>query len=224
MLVEVVEHDLGNGVALEHDHESLAGAAGGLITDVGDSGKLAFFDELGDLLGEVIRVYLVWQLGDNEARTVVQLFDVDDGAHGDRAATSRVGIDDALAAEDGGAGRKVWALDAFDHRGLKLFGARVRVGQEPLGSVGHLAQVVRRNVGCHTDRDTDRAVDQQVRDAARQDGRLLGAAVVVVLKVDGVFVDVTNHLERELGHAALGVSRGRCWVVARRTKVALARN
>ena len=37
VLVEVVEHDLGHGVALEHDDEALAGAARGLVADVGDA-------------------------------------------------------------------------------------------------------------------------------------------------------------------------------------------
>ena len=38
VLVEVVQHDLRDGVALEHDDEALAGAAGGLVADVGDAG------------------------------------------------------------------------------------------------------------------------------------------------------------------------------------------
>ena len=42
--------------------------------------------------------------------------------------------------------------------------------------VDDLAQVVRRDVGRHADRDAGGAVDQQVREARRQDGRLLLAA------------------------------------------------
>ena len=49
VLVEVVQHDLGDGVALEHDHQALAGAARGLVADVGDAGDLAVLDEVGDL-------------------------------------------------------------------------------------------------------------------------------------------------------------------------------
>ena len=49
VLVEVVEHDLGDGVALEHDDEALAGAARRLVADVGDAGDLAVLDEVGDL-------------------------------------------------------------------------------------------------------------------------------------------------------------------------------
>src|SRR3712207_7377817 len=52
--------------------------------------------------------------------------------------------------------------------------------------VDHLAQVVRRDVGGHADRDPARAVDQQVRDARRQHRGLLLGAVVVGLEIDGV--------------------------------------
>src|SRR5438270_8767971 len=44
---------------------------------------------------------------------------------------------------------------------------------------GHLAEVVRRHVRRHADRDARRAVDQQVGDPPRQDQRLEALAVVV---------------------------------------------
>ena len=45
--------------------------------------------------------------------------------------------------------------------------------------VDHLAEIVRRDVGRHADGDAAGAVDQQVREARRQDHRLLLGAVVV---------------------------------------------
>ena len=113
VLVEVVEHDLRDRVALEHDHEALAGAAGGLVADVGDAADLALLDEVRDLQREVVGVHLVRQLGDDEAGAALQLLDVDDRAHRDRAAAGAVGILDALDAEDLRAGREVRALDAL---------------------------------------------------------------------------------------------------------------
>ena len=80
---------------------------------------------------------------------------------------------------------------------------------------------MRRNVGGHTDRNTDRSVDQKVWKAAWQNGWLLGAAVVVVLKIDGLFVNVANHFHGQGRHAALGITRGSGWVVTRRSEVAL---
>ena len=96
------------------------------------------------------------------------------------------------------------------------------VRQVPQRAVGDLAQVVRRDVGGHADGDADGAVDQQVREPRRQDRRLLGLAVVVVLEVDGVLVDVADHLHGERRHLGLGVPRGGGAVVAGRAEVALA--
>ena len=61
----------------------------------------------------------------------------------------------------------------------------------------HLAQVVRRDVRRHADRDAARAVDQQVRHSARQDRRLLEPVVEVRREIDRVLVDVAEHLHRD---------------------------
>ena len=62
VLVEVVEHRLGNGVALEHDDQALTGAPGGLVAHVRDALDLAVLDQVRDLDGQVVRVDLVGQL------------------------------------------------------------------------------------------------------------------------------------------------------------------
>ena len=222
VLVEVVEHDLGHGVALEHDDQALAGAARGLVADVRDAGEATLLDQLGDLLREGVGVDLVGQLGDDQALPVVDLLHLDDRAHDDRTAAGAVGVLDALAAQDERAGREVRALDALHERLEQLLARRLRVLQVPLGARGDLPQVVRRDVGGHADGDARGAVDQQVGEPARQDGGLLRLAVVVVAEVDGVLVDVADHLHGQRRHPALGVPRGRGRVVARAAEVALA--
>jgi hypothetical protein len=81
---------------------------------------------------------------------------------------------------------------------------------------------VRRDVGRHADRDTHRTVDEQVREPRGEHDWLLSLAVVVVLEVDGLLVDVPDHLHGERRHLGLGVSRGCRAVVAGGTEVALA--
>ena len=100
VLVQVVQHDLGDGIPLQDDHEALTGAVGGLVADVGDAGDLALAGEIADLDRDVVGVDLVRQLGDHEARAALDLFDVDDGAHRDRAAAGAVRVLDAAGAED----------------------------------------------------------------------------------------------------------------------------
>ncbi len=94
--------------------------------------------------------------------------------------------------------------------------------QEPLHAVGDLPQVVRGDVGGHADGDATGAVDQQVREAAGQDRRLLRAAVVVRGEVDRVLVDVAQHLHGQRRQPRLGVPHGGRWVVARGAEVAVA--
>ena len=85
-----------------------------------------------------------------------------------------------------------------------------------------LAQVVRRDVRRHADGDAGRAVDEQVREARRQDERLALRAVVVRPEVDRVHVQVAQHLLRDPGQAGLGVPHGRGGVLVDRAEVALA--
>ena len=222
VLVEVVEHDLGDGVAAQHDDQALSGAPRRLVADVGDALQTPVLDQLGDLRRERVGVDLVGQLGDDQADSPLQLLDLDDRAHDDRAAAGAVGLLDAPAAHDERAGREVRAPDHPQQLLEQLLAGGVGVLQVPLGARGDLAQVVRRDLGGHADRDARRAVDQQVREPAGQHLRLLGLAVVVVLEVDGLLVDVADHLHGQGGHPALGVpGRGRR-VVARRAEVALA--
>ena len=221
VLVQVVEHDFGHGIALEHDDQALTGAARGLVTQIGDAGDLAVLDVGGDLRGQGVRVDHVRQLGDDEAGAALDLFDFDDGSLGDRAATGAVGVLDALAAEDRRAHREVGPLDDAEEGFESLFLARLRVGQQPLCAGSDLTQVVRRNVRGHSHSDAGRAVDQQVREPGGQNHGFLVAAVVVVLEVDGAFFDVPDHLHGQGRHLALGITRGGRSVVARGTEVAL---
>ena len=183
---------------------------------------LAVLDQFGDLDGQVVRVGLVGQFGDHEAGAALELLDVDHGAHGDRAAAGAVGVLDALVAQDRGAGREVRPLDALDQLFEQLLAAGRRVRQVPLDAVGHLAEVVRRDVGGHADGDAGGPVDQQVREPRRQDGGFLVLAVVVVLEVDGFLVDVADHLHGQRRHLGFGVPGGGGAVVAGRAEVALA--
>ncbi len=59
VLVEVVQHHLGDGIALELHHDSQTHAITGLVLDIGDTGQLRVADLLGDRGDEVVVVDLV---------------------------------------------------------------------------------------------------------------------------------------------------------------------
>ena len=75
-------------------------------------------------------------------------------------------------------------------------------------AVADLAEVVRRDVGGHADGDAVGAVDEQVRELARQDERLAVLAVVVVDEIDRVAVEVVEHLGGDGREPGLGVPVG----------------
>ena len=88
---------------------------------------------------------------------------------------------------------------------------------------GHFAQVVRRDVGGHADRDAGRSVQQHVRHACRQPGRFVARAVVIRREVDRALVDF---VEQQFGHrreTRFGVAHRReGFRIVGRTEVALA--
>ena len=89
------------------------------------------------------------------------------------------------------------------------------------GRVDDLADVVRRDVRGHADRDAGAAVDEEVREARRQHRRLGLGLVVVRREVDRLAVDVGQELPGDLRHARLGVAHGGRGVAVDRAEVAL---
>ncbi len=71
VLVEVVQHHLRHGVALDLDDDAHADPVAALVLDVGDAGELAVADLVGDRGDEVVVVDLVGQLGDDQQRAAL---------------------------------------------------------------------------------------------------------------------------------------------------------
>ena len=112
-----------------------------------------------------------------------------------------IGRADALASEDDAAGRKIRPRNDVDQF---VDGERGIVDQRHAG-VDDFAEIVRRDIGRHADRDAAGAVDQQVRELGRQDRRLPILVVVIGLEIDGVLVDVVEQRLRDLGQPGFGV-------------------
>ena len=224
MLVQVVQNNLRHGIALEHNHQTLTGTARRFITHVRDARNLAVLDVASDLRGQRVRVDLVGQFGDNQAGAALDFLDFNNRALRNRTAAGAVGVFNALAAQNRGPTREVGALDDAQQRLESLLVGSIRVAQQPLRTSCDFAQVVRRNVGGHTDGNTGRTVDQQVRETRRQVDGFLVAAVVVVLEVDGLLFDVPDHFQGQRRHLAFRVTRSSRAVITGRTEVALTRN
>jgi len=87
--------------------------------------------------------------------------------------------------------------------------------------VDDLAEVVRRDVGCHPDRDARRAIDQQVGDSRWHDDRLGFRFVVIGNEIDRFLVKICKNLVGQSRHADFGVTHGGGGVAVNRTEIAL---
>ena len=124
---------------------------GGLVVDVADALDLSGLHELGDARRAHGDRRLVGHLGDDDlvAAPTAPLLDLAHGTELDAALAGAVGVEDPLAAHDQRAGGEVGAL----HELHEVVGVGVGVVDEVDGGVDHLAEVVRRDVGGHADRD-----------------------------------------------------------------------
>ncbi len=146
------------------------------------------------------------------------LFLVPARAHAERAAAGGIGLGDhRRRVDDDAAGREVRPLDVFQQR----LGARVRIVDQEQRRVAELGGIVRRDVGRHADGDAGRTVGQQIGERARQDDRLVLAAVVGRAEVDRVLVDAVEQQPRHLGHPRLGVAHRRRVIAVDVAEVAL---
>ena len=220
VLVELVEYDLRDRLALQLDLDAHPGAVG-VIGQIGDLVQDLVVRELGDLLddaGVAALLHSVRKLGDDDrGLSSAQLLDVSAGAHDDPAAAGPVRLPDALAPEDDPSGRKVRALYVL----AQPLDVDLRVVDHRDDPVDHLAEVVGRDVRRHPDRDPGGAVDKQVREARRQDRGLAPPLVVVRDEVDGVGVDVAQELGRDPREPRFRVAHRCGRIVVDISKVAL---
>ncbi len=89
------------------------------------------------------------------------------GAHHEASAARLVGFENSGSAVDDAAGREVRPLHKFQN--LRQCGLRIIHQRD--GRVDDLSEIVRRNLRRHADRNTVRAVHQQVRNTRGQERR-----------------------------------------------------
>ena len=96
--------------------------------------------------------------------------------------------------------------------------------QQIEGSVDHLPEIVRRNIGRHSDSDSHAAVDQKIRELRRQNFRFRFTFVKVRNHVDGILVEIGKKLFSHPFHPAFRVTGGRGRVAVDRSEISLSFN
>ena len=173
--VELVEHHVRHGVALELDDDAITLAVG-LVAQRGDAVDLLVAPQLCNSLDHRRLVHLVRNLADDDGLTVpAQGLDLHLAAHDDRAAALGIGGVNARAAENDAAGREVGPRNDAD----QFIDAEVGIFDQRDAGIDDLAEIVRRDIRGHADRDAACTIRQQVGEARRQHHRLFLGAVVV---------------------------------------------
>ena len=186
-LVELVENDLWHlaPLHLENDADSVPAR---FVPQVADSFEALVPHQTGDVLQQLRLVDLVGNLADDDRLPVGSGvgFDRCPRPHLNAASSRVVGIVDSIQTMDETAGREVGAGDDL-HQFLDGHLGTVDQQDE---AVDDLSKVVRRNIGCHPDRDSGRPVDQEIRESGRQHHRLFQRAIIVLDPVDSFLVDI----------------------------------
>ena len=112
VLVQLIEHDARNRIALQLDDDAHAVLVG-LVAQVGDAFELLVANQIGDVLDQLRAVDLIRDFGDDDLRLVRGFLFLDHRAraHDDAPATRVLIILDAGTAVDVAAGREVGTLD-----------------------------------------------------------------------------------------------------------------
>ena len=114
-----------------------------------------------NVFDESCLVYHVRDLSNYDAVSALDLLNVRSCPEGDLAAACSVGSSHSGTAHDNAAGREVRSLDALHD----LVESTLRIVDEKIDTVDNFTKVVRRNVGSHTNGDTNRSVYEQVRES-----------------------------------------------------------
>jgi len=220
VLKELVAHHLGVGPALELHRDARARLVA-LVAYVGHVIHRAALHGLGDLAHHRLAVDVVRDLGDDDAEAVLAgLFDAGAGAHGDGAPPRGVALGYPLSPADDAPGGEIGP----GHYLQQLPYGHLGFVHDLDDGVAQLPQVVGRDAGGHAHRYAAGSVGQQVGKTGRQDHRLLARALVVVREVNGVQLDVCEHLRAGRAETGRRVAHRRGGVCVERAEVALAVN
>src|SRR3989338_5394487 len=162
VLIQGVQDRLRMRGALElHDD---ADVRGGLVAQVADALELLLLHQVGNAADKLALVHAIRNGGDDDARFAPSrlpagrqvVHDLRLAAHDHRPFAAAVCMLDIRLIESDATQREIGAFDELE----QIVGRRVRIVDEIDGGVDDLAEIVRRDIGRHPDRDAERAVEE----------------------------------------------------------------
>ena len=215
--IELVQHDVGRGVAAQFDHHAHAVPVA-FVANVGDAFDALVAHQLGNFLLHARLVHLIGNLGDDDGLAILaDFFHMAARPHQDRAASARQRAARRLLADDQRAGGKIRTRHDFGQR-IEADRRIVDIGET---GIDHFPQIVGRHIGRHAHGNAAGAVDQKIGKAGGKDDRFLFRTVVIVLEIDGFLVDIFGKRMGDLGAAHFGVTHRGGRIAVDRTEIAL---
>ena len=172
---QVRHHRIGvHPVRLRHDDQTGGVFVVGFIAQVGDQRQFFRLHLSGNLLQNFGTGHLMRQCGNDD----IAIFNGIDRAHFHTATAITVDFAQVVARRDD------FCLSREIGRGYVLaqgFDAGLRIIQQMNTGAGDFADIVRRNIRCHTHGNTGGAIKQNIRQTRRQSAGLVHGAVKVRL-------------------------------------------
>ena len=202
-LEELVHHHVSIRITL-HVNDDTHTLTTSLIVHVRDTVNLAFLYKLCNILNELLLVYAVRNLGNDNLIVRVIRLNLCLCTDNDTTTTCLVCILNTLNTIDIGTCREVWSLDIL-HQSIGIY---VRIVDICAATINHLTKVMGRDISSHTYSDTVTAIYQQVRNLRRHHGWLCEGIVEVVSHINGILLEVIHDVLTHLAKATLGVTHG----------------
>ncbi len=176
--------------------------------------------EFCDLFHHLGLVHLIGQLRDNNGFPIglfVRLH-LHLGPHDHHPSAGGVGIMDAISAIYHTRSGKIGPRNM----GHNFRNGNGRVIQKGNDGVGHLVDIVGRNIGGHPNGNTRRAIDQKRRQPGGHHRGFFHGFIVIGDPVHGLFFKVSQHLMGHFFHADFSVPHGCRGITIHGTKISLA--
>ena len=190
LLVEVIQHHFAGFAALQLNHHAHTILIG-FIAQFGNTFKPFLFNQFSNFFQQARLVHLIRQFGNNNGFTASTLihFYISACSHINTAFAGAVGLPNTACTIDDTGGREIWPRQIF-HQVIDI---HIRVSQQRQTRIHGFCQVMRGNIGGHTDRNPGGTVDQQIGNTGRKDRRFAFIAVIVRNEIDRFLVDI--HLQ-----------------------------
>ena len=200
---------------LQHDTDVM----GRLIADVVQQRKFFLLKQRGNFFNQFGFLNLIRNfLNDYLILAVAQVFGFPAGTDTKITAAGFIGFQNACkVVYNNTAGREIGAFQAFDQR----FDFAIRIFNLIKERVANLTQIVRRNIGGHTNGNTGSSVAQQIGNGCRHNDGFVFFSVVSFSEINRVFVQPFHQSHGKFGQAGFGITHGGRTVSVNIAEVAL---